>query len=56
MDKTQFETLLQKACRHILKQDTSIHESLSPRTLGDLVSGESFRPLEFQFKNLQNIS
>ena len=42
LDKTQFEVLLQKVYRHIIKRDTNMRECIKPE--------ESFRSLEFQFR------
>ena len=55
LDKTQFENLLQKVYKHLIKQDTNMRECIKPEemcclTLRYLASGESFRSLEFQFR------
>ena len=55
LDKTQFEVLLQKVYKHIIKRDTNMRECIKPEemcslTLRYLASGESFRSLEFQFR------
>ena len=55
LDKTQFEVLLQKVYKHLIKQDTNMRECIKPEemcclTLRYLASGESFRSLEFQFR------
>ena len=55
LDKMQFELLLQKIHKHIIKQDTNMRECIKPEemcclTLRYLASGESFRSLEFQFR------
>ena len=55
LDKTQFELLLQKVHKHIIKQHTNMRECIELEemcclTLRYLASGESFRSLEFQFR------